>query len=150
MEDLKEHWIREVEEVVDADTKPFSKDDDEADLIDHEPEFDPSNANVTSFVGGAFESNNATPQVSYDLVFDNTTVDTIDPVNFNTPPFTSALDIHSFNGYDLASQATGMSDFAAQQFGDDNMYQQAFDDSHFLPQQHQLVVQQDTAYWGSV
>jgi hypothetical protein len=151
MEELKEHWIREVEEVVTADMKPLSKDDEEADQIDNDDDFNSPDANTTSCIGGAFDNNGtaATSQVSFEFTFDNShsnTVDAIDTVNFNTPPFPSALDIASFNSYDLVSQAPGMSDFPAPQFGEHNMYQQAFDENNFA--QH-MVSQESTQYLSS-
>jgi hypothetical protein len=137
MEELKEHWIREVEEVVTADMKPLSKDDEETDQIDNDDDFNSPDANATSYIGAAFDNNSikTTPQVSFDLVLDDShsnPVDTMDHhVNFNTSPFPSTIDMSSFNGYDLVSQATGMSDFAVQQFGDHNMYQ-TFDENNFV------------------
>jgi hypothetical protein len=151
MEELKEHWIREVEEVVTADMKPLSKDDEEADQLEIDDDFNSPDANATSYIGGAFDNKGtaAIPQVSFDFAFDNShsnTVDAIDTVNFNTPPFASALDMPSCNGYDIVSQVTGMSDFAAQQFGDHNMYQQAFDENNFAPH---LVSQESAQYLSS-
>lgn len=145
MEDLKEHWIREVEEIVTADTKPLStKDDDEADQLDNEADSDDSDPNVTSFVGGAFDNSTsiATPQVSFDFAFGHT-VDTIDPVNFNTSPFTS--DIPVLSGYDLMSHAAGMSNYPAQQFVSEEMFQ-TFDENNFA--QH-LVSQESAQYLSS-
>lgn len=154
MEELKEHWIREVEEVVTADMKSLSKDDEETD----QPEVGTANANSprtndASFVGsGAFNNNSssstesAVHRVSFDFIqLDNShsnNVDTTDLVNFNTPPFAGALEM-PFPGYDVMSQATGMSEFTAQQLGDVNMYQPSFDENNFA--QH-LVSQESAQY----
>lgn len=155
MEELKEHWIREVEEVVTPDMKPPSKDDEEVDQPENDngDELNSPGTDVTSFNGGAFENNKnnragaAVQQVSFDFIqLDNShsnPVDTTDLVNFNTSPFPSALEM-PFTGYDVMSQATGISDFTAQQFGDVNMYQPAFDENF-----SQHLVSQESAHYLS-
>lgn len=147
MDDLKEHWIREVEELVTADTKPLMKDDDEADQLDNDDDFGGPDANVTSYTGGAFDNSTTTvPQVSFDFVFDNShsnTVDTIDHVNFNTSPFAS--DIPNLSGYDLMSQAAGMSNYPAQHFVSEEMFP-TYDENNFA--QH-LVAQESAQYLSS-
>ncbi|QDS68363.1 hypothetical protein FKW77_010729 [Venturia effusa] len=156
MEELKEHWIREVEEVVTAGMKPLSKDDEEADQPEtgDSDELNSPVKNEASFMGGAFDNNSSSStdgaapaqQVSFDLIqFDNThseSVDTTDFVNFNSPPFASALEM-PYNGYHVISSAAGMSDFTAQDFGDVNLYQTSFDENNFA--QH-LVSQESAQY----
>jgi hypothetical protein len=147
MEDLKEHWIREVEEVVTADTKPLVKDDDETDQMDQDDDFGSSDATATSYIGGACDNSaTTTSQVSFDFVFDSSpsnTVDTIDSVNFNTSPFAS--DIPNLSSYDFTSQAAGMSSYPAQHFVSEEMFP-SFDENNFA--QH-LVSQEAAPYLSS-
>lgn len=160
MDELKEHWIREVEEVVPPDTKPLSKDDEEVDHSenDNDDELDSPGTNVKSFTDGAFDNNNVADAEAQQLSFDfvqldnshNNRVDTNDLVNFNTSPFASALEM-PFTGYDLITHATGVSDFTAQSFGDVNMYQSAFDENfsqHLVTQESALYLNPNTQMWS--
>ncbi|RDI89339.1 hypothetical protein Vi05172_g477 [Venturia inaequalis] len=159
MDELKEHWIREVEEVVPPDAKPLSKDDEEADQpdSDNDDELDSPGTNATSLICGAFDNNiadAAVQQVSFDFMqLDNShsnPVDTTDLVNFNSSPFASALEM-PFTGYDVMSHVAAVSDFTTQQFGDVNMYQPPFDENfsqHLVSQESAMYLNPSNQMWS--
>ncbi|TID16952.1 hypothetical protein E6O75_ATG09718 [Venturia nashicola] len=159
MDELKEHWIREVEEVVPPDSKTLSKDDEELDQpdSDNDEELDSPSTNLTSLIGAAFDNNivdAAAQKLSFDFIqLDNShsvPVDTADLVNFNSSPFASALEMPG-TGYDVMSQVAGMSDFTAQHFGDVNTYQPAFDENfsqHLVSQESALYLHPNNQMWS--
>jgi len=142
MEDLKEHWMREIEEEVTEHSESLNDpNDNSADVDDCENDAKYSSDAVevvTSFSGTGFDASaaaNVSNLVVPDLTFDGTasTVEDMidqhvifDPSNC-IDPYANSYEMSSLVTSNLMSQATGMSNFSSNTFDDvflDGSYQQ--------------------------